>query len=766
MTSTMRVDICYRPLRIGWAVREGDFEAIRTAMRYSHALWGGRFNPIITVDNENEAKHLVEKFRVDLIWPIGDSQQVKNFPKKFAHLISPFFGQSIFVKDDQFQAHYSQVLDISNALSHWYSNPEWKDIKEDGIRRYRWSPDDPLADIFLSLLGEYPDQQEVGTDYLEIFSQAADPVDFELLQDKKLPSDIFDHASLSMPGQLGVARHGIMPPSWNWPGFFVGNAKNFADLVCHWNLRASDIPVWFIDPDHIDRYSELIPELEKIFLKMVEHRHHELGRSLGIWSRQDIPTALSIFNKKNTTLCPIVNNFWSGDIISVPMMHLGNYSTLGVMDDSNKTPRVNFALTNKPFNNNFFSQQLVASIAFSGIHGEEHYTFDAPYIPELNEFYSRNMHCTYNKLRSEQDRVGLIIKTTDHDSFLNSLSAGDLLSQIFLMAGLNAELSNSGRIVRQLITQLGGLQGGRIFKIPGVRELIKKFGPRSSFSKRTAVSVITDKKQGSPATFPEHVNLHLSPRPPGTPLTPPDVFGHMVDKGLFRIGIDLNCSKCGMSSWIALDGLKQEATCELCGHTYNATKQIFNSEWAFRRSGLLGAERNIQGAIPVALTLQQLNTTFDLVFSSNIYSPSMDLNPTKGSNHHKCEVDFVWLLNGHHFKPSDLIIAECKDQGPISPADFLRDVENMRQIADSIPKQRFKTYILFVKLAPFTEEEISIARTLNGKYENRVILLTARELEPYQIYERLKDEYDIKSYAAWPKDLAEMTRKIYFENQN
>lgn len=474
MTTTMRVDICYRPLRIGWAVLEGDFEAMRTAMRYSHVLWGGRFNPIITVDNENEAKLLVEKFRVDLIWPIGDSQGVKDFPKKFPHLISPFLGQSIFVKDDQFQTHYSQVLDISNALSHWFSAPEWKQIKEDGIRRYRWSPSDPLADIFLSQLGEYPAPQEVGTDYLEIFSQAADPVDFELLQDRKLPSDILDYASLSMPGQLGVDRHSLMPSGWNSPGFFVGNVNSFADLVCHWNLRACDIPIWFIDPDHIDRYSELIPELAKTFRQMVEHRHHELGRSLGVWSRQHVSTATSIFNEKNISLFPITHNFWSGDTTSVPMMHLGNHSTLGVMDDSNKTPRVNFALTNKPFNNTSFSQQLVASIAFSGMHGEEHYTFDAPYIPELNEFYSRNMHYAHNKLRIEQDRIGLIIRTIDHDNFLSSLSVGDLLSQAFLMAGFNAELSNSGRIVRQLITQLGGLQGGRIFKIPGVRDADQK----------------------------------------------------------------------------------------------------------------------------------------------------------------------------------------------------------------------------------------------------------------------------------------------------
>ena len=39
MANTLRVDVCYRPLRIGWAVRQGDIAAIRQAVRYSHALW-------------------------------------------------------------------------------------------------------------------------------------------------------------------------------------------------------------------------------------------------------------------------------------------------------------------------------------------------------------------------------------------------------------------------------------------------------------------------------------------------------------------------------------------------------------------------------------------------------------------------------------------------------------------------------------------------------------------------------------------------------
>lgn len=77
--ATVRLDISYRPLRIGWAVREGDPPAIRRAMRDSHALWGGRFNPILVVDREDEAGQLVERFRLDFINPVGDSPEVKKF---------------------------------------------------------------------------------------------------------------------------------------------------------------------------------------------------------------------------------------------------------------------------------------------------------------------------------------------------------------------------------------------------------------------------------------------------------------------------------------------------------------------------------------------------------------------------------------------------------------------------------------------------------------------------------------------------------------
>ena len=129
---TVRVDIVYRPMRICWAIKDGDKEAFRTAVRQSHALWGGRYNPIVIVDREAEAKSLVEAFRCDWIVPLGDSAEVKGFTARFPHLIKPFFEERVFtgLADQNGRA---QLLDVENLLVHLQERPEWRSIK--GKRR-------------------------------------------------------------------------------------------------------------------------------------------------------------------------------------------------------------------------------------------------------------------------------------------------------------------------------------------------------------------------------------------------------------------------------------------------------------------------------------------------------------------------------------------------------------------------------------------------------------------------------------------------------
>ena len=72
-----------------------------------------------------------------------------------------------------------------------------------------------------------------------------------------------------------------------------------------------------------------------------------------------------------------------------------------------------------------------------------------------------------------------------------------------------------------------------------------------------------------------------------------------------------------------------------------------------------------------------------------------------------------------------VVAGECKDREGTTDA---RDIEKLKRVADALLSDRFRTYIVLAKLAPFTPDEVALAKGLNGRYTQRAILLTAREL--------------------------------------
>jgi hypothetical protein len=764
---TARVDICYRPLRIGWAIHSGDRDAFRRAVRLSYTLWGGRFNPILVVDREEEACRLIDVFRVDVVFPIGDSDRVKHFPKLFPYLIQPFFNEDIFIGESR-EHRRAQLLDIHNALVFLRDRPEWRTIKDNRIRIYSWDAADPLGDIFLLQFGEYPNIDEIGIDYRDIFLRASNATEFRIDPTLPITKDASDHPNIAFLSRNNLQRHYSVEIGWDTPGFFLGDATNLDDLISYWNLRAADIPLWFVDKHNLERYKDIIPAWERRLREMVTHRR-DFDRQVAVWSAlENRDEVRKPFGDLRFVLTPVSADIWNGRNVRPPMMSFNTVSTLGAIGQHNgKPPRISFPLGDKPFCGDtwFHTQHLVASVSFiGGLYGDEQHTLVPPFIPELNEFYARAMHFGYNKLRIESERVGLVIDAADTDTFLHALPVADLMERIFDMAGLRSKVSSGGLIVRQLLSRLGGLQGARAFKIPGVRRLLKTHGPMAAFTKKSALELIGSTDSENPdAKFENHADLFFGHRQLDTLLTPGFVFSYLVEKGLFRIGAELTCPSCRMANWIPLDVLKQEVICELCGDQYDTTPQLVAEKWHYRRSGVLGAERNAQGAVPVALTLQQLDTNLIDVFHTNTYSPSLDLAPKTAVDLPPCEVDFVWMISRRYPRKTVVILGECKDQGPVKLEDFAKDIENLGRIAGSLPRKRFKTFVLLSKLSPFTADEIHLARNLNDRYRKRVILLTARELEPYHIYERTKLEFKISGYGGTPEEMALATAEMYFK---
>ena len=760
----VRVSISYRPLRIAWAIHAGDMEALRRTVRMSYALWGGRYNPIVIVDREEEADRLVEAYRPDLIVTVGDSRRLNAFPKRFPHLIYPLLGP-VFI-NEQGREGRCQVLDIHNEFAYLRHSPELKAIKDAGVVIYSWKADDPLADALLLQFGGYPSIEEVGTDYRNLILEATEAKEREIDPALPISEDILETPTIPFFCSYGLRRQYRGGAGWDNPGVFVGDAQNFDDLVCYWNLRAADIRILFIDTAQLDRYGRLIAAWEKRIAEAVlpERRSYE-GRLAG-WARSENKEKLQrAVSGRQMLLCEISEDSW-GTSIRPPTMYYKTVSTLGVMGEGEDgKPKVSFALSDKPFSSDgwFHTQHLIASItSVGGLFRDERHTLSPPFIPELNEFYARQMCWHYGELRIERDGVGLLIDAVDADKYLYALPIVDLAEQIFGLAGLRTKVSSGGLILRQLVSRLGGLQGGRVFKIPGVRRLLKTYGPTATFSKNGALQLIAGKDPENPKSkFTDHEDLYIKGQPIGD--NPHAIFSYLVEKGLFRIGVDLTCESCHMPSWIAVDALKQSVLCELCGDEYDASSQLVKAEWRYRRSGVLGKEKNSQGAVCVALTLQQLQTNISELFNKNIYSPSIEVEPQKGGSLQKCEIDFVWFHSHATSEKISVILGECKDQGPIDLEDFKKDIDNLRQVADVLPRHRFDVFILIAKLSPFTADEIEAAKSLNDRYHQRAILLTAEELEPYRMYERSRGQFKFLEYASSPEDFARGTAAMYFE---
>jgi hypothetical protein len=168
------------------------------------------------------------------------------------------------------------------------AHDELRAMREKGFRIYSWQPDDPLADLFLILLGTYPDPADLGIDYKDILTQAVEPEEITLLRDRVLFGDLGERPSIAYLPRHRMRRHYPTPAGWDFPGFYVGDIANFDDLVTYWNLRASDIPLWFVDPNHIARYAELIPAWETSMQQLVVRRPEYHNRT-AVWARSDDP---------------------------------------------------------------------------------------------------------------------------------------------------------------------------------------------------------------------------------------------------------------------------------------------------------------------------------------------------------------------------------------------------------------------------------------------------------------------------------------------
>ena len=78
--------------------------------------------------------------------------------------------------------------------------------------------------------------------------------------------------------------------------------------------------------------------------------------------------------------------------------------------------------------------------------------------------------------------VGIVSSMGDQRLEVSAIGVHQWIRHFFELFGVTVEHSEPGRRRSRLIRQLGGIQGCRVLKVRGARELIRKYGPDRSFA--------------------------------------------------------------------------------------------------------------------------------------------------------------------------------------------------------------------------------------------------------------------------------------------
>lgn len=752
--STININVQYRPVKIGWCIRENNLNDYKAALRLSHTLWGGRYNPLIPIGNFKSASELIDFFKVDVLFPINNSRQIAKFISKFPHLPWPHhFDKDLFIK--WINEREPVFLDIFQAALRLREDLN----KENALSKIRlnlidWKKNDPLSNIFNAMFGCLPSARELNTyfDYNTLLTEM-----FEIDSTSLAPTEPVDSALIQSRTVNWLTRYllkGKTSTEWNAPGFYFGKVDNFNDLVNFWNLRACGIELIYYDPAFKDRLSKLKEDYTNI-LRSRPPTTYEPTPSVGIWLQE---SNQHIFDPKEfdgpITICRLGTGSWNGLNIKTPTWHFKAQTVLGVLSENN-SKSLAFQLPTKPTCTDTpeTNQCLVATVKTFGDINDAEQTFHTPYIPELNLFYGQNTY-QLDKIRAEPNGLGIIIQHRDSSLHLQSINIQKLVQALFKQFGMQIHQSEAGIKTSRIIKQLGGLHNCRILKIRGVRTLIEKHSPNASFTKGNATQIIYDL---DPPTKKSHFDKYKRLYLEGSQATPDFVFNYLANKNVFRVGIELTCPNCDLKFWRQIDDVKSKSFCELCGNEFNILAQLKDRAWLYRRSGIFGLDDNQAGGIPVTVTLNQLLSNFHS--EKFIYVTAMNIE-RKGSKKIKCESDFIIITSDHNGKVS-IIISECKTRDTISA----KDVSNLTKVADALSSKNIDTYILFSKLSDFSDVEIKRCMKAQEKYRDRVILLTDRELEPCFLYEEAKKLFRINQYATNWEGMTTNTKAIFLEKR-
>jgi hypothetical protein len=319
---------------------------------------------------------------------------------------------------------------------------------------------------------------------------------------------------------------------------------------------------------------------------------------------------------------------------------------------------------------------------------------------------------------------------------------------------------------------IGGIESCRVFKIRGVRKLLKNMGKYIGW--REAENIIYqeafDKFRKLCIEKRDKNNLHqtdvvqyLIKKRVLTPF--PKLSYSLISRILLRKKA-VNCLKCGCKSRISINEFQSNWKCNYCEFDHYLPllirKELVNDirAWKLCKAGMFAKGNNLEGGVPVMLTIMQLNRRIHGIDEKWITSLNIKIG-----NKPPCEIDFALFDIGRRYDDEQISVAigECKENDEIND----KDIDNLCQVKEQFERAGIKCYLVFSKTVDaFMPEEIQRFNRLVTEKNTVPILFTNNELEPYEPYwERAESDKLPYKYAHCFDEIALNSKYLYLNTR-
>ncbi|WP_120501225.1 hypothetical protein [Roseovarius sp. EL26] len=568
---------------------------------------------------------------------------------------------------------------------------------------------------------------------------------------------------------------------------FVYDPSKSTDVIDLWNAR---LEPWPIVPVPIIWLDDLADDLVRI----IRHEYQPLqGNPNGIMHNATIEIARSISEaeaRKVHSILPddlpkgsVALKLWNNEVwrreahpkmsVERPLRVTAATKREQLQVSQGDKSTVQFNALSPSFASQYggaFSARWVNAVDFSSYHDCEFATV-LPFNSTTSDWLRINFLADHVVVGTEGWVFSQNYKDTEQTVQLST--AEEAVVQWLNKLGFKAELSEPGRIAKQVLRQLDGTWGIYLLKDVETLEYLNGMAGGKRFRK-SADGI--QEEQFDPKTRSSNDWVGLMKRREKRCPLPKITTKHFTDRNILSLGLSSTCPTCAAQNWHSLGDVDFHVRCARCLESYPfpqgelATK---NRNFGYRLIGPFATPDYARGSYATLLTYNLLNDLRSGCHSMS-FAPGVDLDFKDGAP--PCEVDFIAWRSRVHFGETlepDLLIGETKSFGR---GDLIQDddIARLKRVAGQFPGS---IIICSVLRDQFTDNEIERlkklaqwARRPNQSCEptNPLILLTGNELffditlgstwkglgEPYSMY----DDYD---YTNKLRGLSEATQAIY-----